>query len=248
VGAVVTLAVLAVRHAPPRDPGAGDIVRVGVAEGASIPEYEQRSRAELARLSGTPGDMYADVYALVTFRTYLSPDRLAPALAGAPLLRVYARVPLPGVQTQIVRIAAYRAPEDVTGGMDEVAERKEKEATDYARLLGGLGTDGLGTDGLGTDGDEGLRDVYTSGQRVATAEAAAYRGHCSCVYAAVVRATPAALDVVAQRDDVRMVDPAPEARRLDRTVFLPPLPEQRWQAGPPDDSTQATASPTAPPR
>jgi hypothetical protein len=180
--------------------------------------------------------VYADVYALVTFRGYLPPDRLAPVLAGVSLLRVYARVPLPGVQSQIMRIDAYRAPEDVTGGMDEVAGRKEKEATDYARLLGGLGT----------DGDEGLRDVYTSGQRVAAAEAVAYRGHCSCVYAAVVRATPAALDVVAQRDEVRMVDPAPEVRRLDRTVFLPPLPEQRRQAGPPDDSAQATASPDGP--
>src|SRR5262249_22311050 len=86
VGVVVALAALVGRHAPPRDPGAGDIVRVGVAEGASIPEYEQRSRAELARLSGTP----SDVYALVTFRAYLPPDRLAPVLAGAPLLRVYA--------------------------------------------------------------------------------------------------------------------------------------------------------------
>src|SRR5262249_46852124 len=189
VGVVVTLAAVVGRHAPPPDPGAGDIVRVGVAQGASIPEYEQSSRAELARLSGTPGDVYADVYALVTFRGYLPPDRLAPVLAGVALLRVYARVPLPGVQSQIVWIAAYQAPEDVTGGMDEVAGRKEKEATDYARLLGGLGT----------DGDEGLRDVYTSGQRVAAAEADADRRQRSCGDPAGGRAGPAAVGAGAQR-------------------------------------------------
>ena len=37
----------------------------------------------------------------------------------------------------------------------------------------------------------------------------------------VVRATPAALDQIAARPEVRAVDPAPEVRRLDRAVFLP---------------------------
>jgi hypothetical protein len=242
VAGLVAATVLAVRllgHHPAVDPGAGDVVRVGVAQGASIPEYEQASRAELARLSGN-----AKMYALVTLRGYLPPDRLVPVLAGVSLARVYARVPLPDGQPEIVSIDAYRVPEDVSGGMDQVADRKAKEAAEYARELGALGP----------NGDPQLRQVYESGQRVAAAESAAYRQHCSCVYAAVVRATPAELTTVAQRDDVRTVDPAPEVRRLDRTVFLPPLPEQRQQAGPPaarpgppDESAQARASPTASP-
>jgi hypothetical protein len=77
--------------------------------------------------------------------------------------------------------------------------------------------------------------VYASGAEVATAEAAAYRRHCSCVYAAVVHAAPAALRALADRPEVRVVDPAPEIRRLDRTVFLPPLPDQVTRAEPPAD-------------
>jgi hypothetical protein len=242
----VTVAALAVwrsEHRPALDPRAGDVVRVGVAQGASIPAYEQASRAELAGLSGS-----APMYALVTLRGYLPPEGLVPVVAGVSLVRVYARVPLAGEQPEIVPIDAYRVPEDVSRGMDEVARRKDTEAADYARQLAGA--------------SGSLRQVYESGQRVSTAEATAYRQHCSCVYAMVVRAAPAELAAVAERDGVRTVDPAPEVRRLDRAVFLPPLPEQRQQAGPPsagagppaartgppDDSAQATASPGAPPR
>jgi hypothetical protein len=74
------------------------------------------------------------------------------------------------------------------------------------------------------------------GTRIDRVPAAGYRGLCACLYAAVVRATPAALDVVAARPEVRIVDPAPEVRRLDATVFLPPLPEQ---------ADRAPASPSA---
>jgi hypothetical protein len=118
--------------------------------------------------------------------------------------------------------------------MDRVAARKDSEAADYDRLVASLG---------GSDSERQLRAVYMSGQQIAAAEAAAYHSHCACVYAAVVRATPAALDQLAHRDDVRLVDPAPEVRRLDRAVFLPPLPEQRDRATPPDNSGQPTASP-----
>jgi hypothetical protein len=74
--------------------------------------------------------------------------------------------------------------------------------------------------------------------RIERVPAAGYRELCACVYAAVVRAKPAALDVVAARPEVRIVDPAPEVRRLDATVFLPPLPEQT-------DRKDPTASPSA---
>ncbi|GAA1792162.1 hypothetical protein HC028_01525 [Planosporangium flavigriseum] len=214
------------------DQTVGDVVRVGVVDGASVPDYEQRSRAELADLvrGGSPGELVA----LVTLRGYLTPDQLAPALGGVALTQVYARVPEPHLQTQIVRLDAYRVPDDVTGGMDRVAAKKDAEAADYARLAANLGT---------TDSERELRAVYTKGHQIAAVEAAGYRSHCACVYAAVVRATPAALDQLARRGEVRVVDPTPEVRRLDRAVFLPPLPEQRERVTAPDNSGQPTASP-----
>lgn len=182
----------------------GDVVRVGVPHGSPIPAYLDASRAELATLP--PGDGYA----LVALAAYLPPDRLDPVLTGVTLSAVYARVPIPGQQTQIVRIPATRLPQDVTTGMDEVARRKEREATQYA------------DDPVGRS----LREL-------ADAEATGFREHCPCVYAAVVRGDPAALARLAEREAVRVVDPAPEVTRPDRAVWLPPLPEQSGLAGPP---------------
>jgi hypothetical protein len=204
------------------DPPVGDVVRVGVGSGQSIPEYVQSSRAELADLVAASGQR--EVYALVSLSAYLAPDRLTPVLAGVSLAEVYTRVPLPGVQTQLVRMPAYRLPDDVAAGMDEVARRKDAEAADYRRQLAAAGP------------VDRMREVYRSGAEIAAAEAEAYRGHCSCVYAAVVRASAAALDVIGGLPEVRAVDAAPEVRRLDRSVFLPPLPEQGDLAHPPGPS------------
>ena len=78
-----------------------------------------------------------------------------------------------------------------------------------------------------------MRRAYDSAAQTAASEAAAYRAHCACDFAAVVRAAPAVLEQLAARAEVRVVDPAPEVRSLDRTEFRPVLPEQTTTV--PDD-------------
>jgi hypothetical protein len=214
--AITFVAVYAATRAPVAgDPTIGDVVRVGVSDGDSVPAYLASTQQQLAALpDGT------EVYALVSFSAYLAPDRLPAALSSVSVSSVFARVPLAGVQTELIRLGAYKLPDDVVAGMDAAAMRKDDEAADYRRTLQKV-PDG----GAGTNSDD-IRRVYASDADVATAEATAYRRHCSCVYAAVVRAAPAALRALAQRSEVRAVDPASEVKRLDRTVFLPPLPEQ----------------------
>ncbi|GLI01153.1 hypothetical protein [Phytohabitans aurantiacus] len=231
VSAVLLTAVwTAGRGEPPGDVTVGDVVRVGVTDGESIPQYVRSSRSELATLAADQ-----ETYALVTLSAYLAPERLKPILGGISVSQVFGRVPLPGAQTQIVRIPALRVPDDVTAGMVIVADRKNAEATEYREMSSKLTGDSAR--------ERELRQVYDSGAEVAIAEAEAYRGGCSCVYAAVVRATPPALDRVFERPEVRAVDAAPEVRRLDRAVFLPPLPEQRDVVRPPVH----TALPSGPP-
>lgn len=221
--ATVLLAVgWAGRHdRPVGDRTVGEVTRVGVAFGASIPEYLRVAGAELAALpaAGPP----AEPYALVAFSTYLNANRLPGLLAGVSVAEVIVRAPLPGWQTEIVRLPAQRLPQDVTAGLTGLAERKDREAADYrARAT------------RATDAE--LRRGYATGAHVAAAEAAAYRSGCACAYAALVRAAPDALRVLAARPDVRVVDPAPELLRLDRAVLTPPLPEQRDLARPPADA------------
>jgi hypothetical protein len=99
----------------------------------------------------------------------------------------------------------------------------------------------------GMDAEAGRRadDARRTGDPVAAAEADRYRAHCSCGYAAVVRADAAALARVAGRPTVRAVDPAPAVTDLSRAVFLPPLPEQSGTAQPPDDAGAAAAAGSA---
>ncbi|MEV0003849.1 hypothetical protein AB0H28_16375 [Micromonospora sp. NPDC050980] len=217
---VLVVAVAQRRDGPVGDRTVGEVTRVGVADGAAVPAYLRAAGDELARLDAPDG------YALVAFAAYLTPARAASALAGTPVSVVLARVPLPGRQTEIVRIAALRLPDDVVGGMAEVAGHKDREAADYrARAAAPAAV-----------ADPELRLRYDTGAAVAAREAAGYRAGCACVYAAVVRAAPDALRALAGRAGVRVVDPAPEVTRLDRTVFTPPLPEQRDVARPPADT------------
>ncbi|MFY1699222.1 MULTISPECIES: hypothetical protein [unclassified Solwaraspora] len=219
VSVVAATALWAVDH----DPGAAalptvdGVVQVGVAEGESITDYLQAARSELATMAAGPAPTatQGEGYALVTFSEYLPPGRLASVLSGVSVVEVYLRVPLGSEQTQVVRMPAYRLPEDVLTGMDQVAQRKTREAADYRRRVAELGR----------AAELDLWKLYDTGARVATAEAEAYRRYCACGYAAVVRGGPDVLRDLTGHAEVRAVDPAPEVRRLERTVFLPPLPE-----------------------
>ncbi|MFI7605146.1 hypothetical protein ACIBTV_08475 [Micromonospora sp. NPDC049366] len=242
VAAVLLTAVWATsRDRSVGDPTVGEVTRVGVVDGDSVPGYLRAAAADLAALP--PAEPPGGTYALVSLDTYLPPQRLAAVLGDVSVSAVFGRVPLPGRQTEIVRIPALRVPDDVTAGMAGLAARKDREAADY-RARAAAAVD-----------DRDLRQVYASNAEVAAAEAEAYRSGCACVYAAVVRAEPTRLRAVAARGAVRAVDPAPEVRRLDRTVFTPPLPEQRDVVRPPADTalpepapsrSKGTPSPPAP--
>ncbi|MEH0820598.1 hypothetical protein V6U88_05560 [Micromonospora sp. CPCC 205739] len=229
VGAVLLTAGWAGRRDEPvGDRTVGEVTRVGVRPGDDIPGYVRAAAAELAALppSGSP----SGTYALVSFTSYLAPQELPRVLADAPVSEVVARVPLPDRQTEVVRLAAQLLPQDVVAAMATVAERKEREAADQrARAATAEGE---------------LHRVYATGAEVAVGEARAYRAGCGCVYAAVVRADAAVLRTLAARPGVRAVDPAPELRRLDRAVVIPPLPEQRDVVRPPADTALDPTGPT----
>jgi hypothetical protein len=241
--AAVIVTVVVTTHAkerPRQDAvAAGSVVHVGVAQGQSIPGYVATSRNELRSLVGqAPATPVGEVYALVSFKSYLAPSRLTPVLGGVAVAEVYSRVSLPRQQTQIVRIPAVRIPDDVVSGMRQVASRKDSEADGLRDLAAKLSETNTA--------EVELRDGYLGDAAVAMAEAEAYRAGCTCVYAAVVRATPAALDQISASPQVRAVDPAPEVLRLDQAVFLAPLPEQQDPAPSPSGAVSPTPSPGTP--
>jgi len=210
----------------PVDEGTGDVVRVGASEGDLVSAYVERSRSELAAITARHS---GEIPALVSFSSYVEPDALDGLLADVTTARVYARVPLPDVQTEIVFFPVNTLKADVPAAMKRTAESKERAARDADHAADGL-------TGGGAQEKE-LRAFYRQDAQVSRAEAASYRRLCGCIYGAVVRASPARLTQLAKRDGIRVVDAAPESKRLDRTVFLPLQPEQIAMVTPPTDGS-----------
>lgn len=208
----------------PVDETVGDVVRVGAAEGVQVATYRKGAESELA---GLLSRRTSDTYALVSFGSYQEPTLLSGLLAGVRTVQVYLRVPLPDVQTEIVSLPVNTLDTDVRAGMKRTADRKDRTAAESDRAAKGLGGDG--------QRERALRAFYQQDADVNRSEAEAYRRLCACAYAAVVVATPVRLKQLAGRAGVRVVDPAPEVRRLNRTVFLPLLPEQAVVVRPPRD-------------
>jgi hypothetical protein len=222
-------------HGPGPENPTGDVVRVGVVEGQSVAGYLRSSRRELAALLPASGSPAAgETWALVSLKAYLAPDKLQALLDGVPVAEVYARAPLPEVRTQVVKIPVYRMSQDVVAGMLNAALARDQEQADYRKLGEELKGDGVN--------ELRLRRAYDSAARTAALEAAAYRAHCACLFAAVVRTAPGTLEQLARRAEVRVVDPAPEVRRLDRTEFRPVQPEQTTTV-PEDDKSGAPTVP-----
>jgi len=243
---VILLGVLWVgrRADVPGDDDPSDVVRVGVVQGQTVGGYLSSSRKELAALTDPSAPTAGDTWALVSLDRYVPPGGLPGLLAGVAVAQVYTRVPLSGTDTPVVRIPVYRLPADVMTGMLDAALERDREQAEYLQLSKRTAGDG--------PNQARARQAYQSAAATAGAEAAAYRTGCSCVFAAVIHAAPDLLQGVAARPGVRVVDPAPEVRRLDRTEFRPPLPEQSGTvppessgspAVPNDDSGIATRTP-----
>lgn len=221
VAALAVAGALAVRDRPVEPEPA--TTRVGLAAGEPVSSYVADSRGDLSRLARS-GDPDRPVYALVSLSAYLSPARLRPVLAGVRAERAYTRVPLPGYPAPVAAVEARRVPADVVAGMDRLAADRNRISTDFGRLAASPGPQ---------------RGQYRSEQRVYRAQAEAYAGHCSCVFAALVSGRPGALTRLAARPGVRAVEPARAGTRLDRLVVAPLLPEQSGD----DPSTPPSPSP-----
>ncbi len=226
--AVIGTVVWRSARSEPTSPGSSPAY-IGVRDGDWVPGYVESGRARLADLVKQAPNR--PVLALISFVSYLTPDQVAAVVARVPdLVTVtgYARVPLPGRQTQRVSLSANQVPGDLVGAMASAAARKDADARSDESLASGQPP--------GT-----LRTVYASSAEVSRAEAAAYRGGCACVFALLVRATPAALTALSQQPEVRAVDAAPDVTNPDDATFHAPLPEQVDWVTPPADEALPTS-------
>jgi hypothetical protein len=235
-----SIAVYAANRPSAATPVPGPIVTIGVKAGDSIPDYIKRRKAALNDIvTGSKNQMFA----LVAFKSYVTPNGLLAIVQGVTVVNALVHVPPtviaafhgdPSQPTHSILVKAYRLPEDVTNAMMAEASNKLQNVKDYHSLE-------TLAPSLPTSAAEKAKaqEMYRRAERMAKAEYYAYRSLCACVYAVVVYATPAALHALAARWNVRVVDPQPTLRSADRAVFLPPLPEQTKIAKPPSGAPDA---------
>jgi hypothetical protein len=233
--AAASIAVYAANRQSEAAPIPGPVVSVGVKSGDSIPAYVAARKAALDDIiKGSRGQASPkSIFALVAFKSYVTPTDLATALRGVQSIYAFLHVPPALIAalradssqpTQSISIQAYKLPDDVTNAMLAEANQKQLDVSDYRYMEK-------------TEPPSSQRAKIIAQYRrdalVAYAQVRAYRSLCPCVYAVVVNATPAVLGALAAERNVRVVDAVPTLRSADRAVFVPPLPEQTKIAKPP---------------
>ncbi len=204
--------------ATPKSPG----IHVGVSAGDVILQYRatRQSNLDAAVAADAPVGAPTSRYALVSFRSYLRPEQLAPLLTGAEPAEVFLWAQRAGVVEAPVRVI----PDDVV-----------KAITSHAQYLDGAAAD-LQTkiDQMGQSADENvLKERYQTNLSADMVEKAAYTEECTCAFGAVVHGSLQALQVLSGRDGIRVVDLVPLTPDVSQDTFMPVLPDQTDIAYPP---------------
>ncbi|HKD98987.1 MAG TPA: hypothetical protein VKB69_15525 [Micromonosporaceae bacterium] len=204
-------------------PSVSPDLRVGVKDGDSIPKYLQAAKTSLQdALSPSAGPRAR--YALISFKTYLTPDGVRNALAGAYLFSIFMRVYIEGEITPSTYTPEVgNLPGEIERVMLAEANQDRQDSLDNKYKLTVLPS--------GDPEDAQLRDSYEHAEALEWREQLQYRALCACVYAAVVQADPQTLAEVADRAAVRAVDVVPADRvHPELSIFTPPVPEQSGTA------------------
>ncbi|OHV42573.1 hypothetical protein BCD48_31070 [Pseudofrankia sp. BMG5.36] len=172
-------------------------VTIGPTAGESTADYVGGADQSLVALAEAAPE--ADLLAVVSLNDYRTPDGLQALLATYRVTQVFFTVPGSGTVHQ----AEVRTP------VDDVLAALAAQAAESSRRAA-------------TATDPAARER-------ASAQAQTMRGgrSCSCLFAAVVRASAARLLALRQDSSVRVIDAAPPATLENAVRFIPVTPESR---------------------
>ncbi|MDJ0361012.1 hypothetical protein [Rhodococcus sp. H29-C3] len=176
--------------------------RLGPDNGEMVSDYLDRARGTLRGVDdGNPH------WALVSFDTPLSPQRLVAIADGERIARVLLRVPMDRVQSQVIDIGVAGSEQSVLGAESVAASRLGVSAGQWDRQ-----------------------------SQIDATSAAQLGSGCDCVVGAVLRATPSALLAIENTEGVRAVEALPADAIAGRFAVRVLLSEFVSVVGPlPDD-------------
>lgn len=156
--------------------------------------------------------------ALVSFSAYRTPEQAEVMLAGYVVQRVFLRAQAGGKEAAQLPVDISR---DLLPELRVVYERTARARAQAQKAYQNY----VDTLEVNNKEDQAFKDLYAAFAKSTGLEAAAYRGNCACVYAAVVSATPSQLVALRARAGVRAVELGPADRELKDLQVLPLLPE-----------------------
>lgn len=188
---------------------------VGPRQGDALDEYAAARQDVLAGLA--PADSRL---AVVSFEEYATAEAALAAVGDdVQVLRAQFRIPAEGERPRETRTADADAADSIAAAIAQAVAPIEDEITEVEALLGS-GT----VDDPAFEADlERRRDELRAVLNILESDPAV-------VFALVVEGTGAELQALAERDAVRLVDPAPEVADPDTTAFYGLLPEDRASA------------------
>ncbi len=190
---------------------------LGAPVGTDISTYIAQSKTQLVSLARTKPD--TEYTALVSFRTYLTPERARITLGDLEVPQVVVRAKLPAMSApaEVVPIPVTNLVMDVRTFTKALAVRKQAEAKEFS----GLAVSIAGT----SPQEQQFKVFYQAAAKAALWEARAYAGACACVIGALVRGKARDLAELPAVATVRAVEVGGRTA-ADGIELSPLLPEQ----------------------
>jgi hypothetical protein len=187
---------------------------LGPPVGADIDAYVVQSGAHAALAARTaPAAIHTG---LVSFSRYLTPEQVGHELGRLTVRKVVLRARLP--QAAVLPVAVTDVLSDTRAAYAGLAGRRTQDQRELADLAASIRPR--------TPAERRFQASYTAAAGHAGAEAAAYRGDCACVIAAVVRGTARDLAALPAAGVVRVVELG-GTRDEEAVQIRPLLPEQQ---------------------
>jgi hypothetical protein len=189
---------------------------LGPVVGESVARYLGDAKSSLTRAAKTAPN--ASRVALVSFAVYRTPTETRAVVSGFRTVRLYVRARAAGE-------LATPLPVEVKGDLAAQLPRSFGDLARAKRAAQKAYQGYVDTLKAASGRDQQFKSLYEAFARSSGIEAREFGHGCSCVYAAVVTATPAQLLTLRARPGVRAVEVAPAGASLSGIQVQPLLPE-----------------------
>ena len=187
---------------------------LGPEVGANIDEYLSSTRQRALLVSRQSPD--GEYTALVSFRAYLTPQQAQAAVGELKVTKVVLHAKLP--TADVLPVAVADLVPDVRKVYADVVKRKTVEATEFRKLASSIEAK--------SKEEEQFKAFYVAAAQQSAKEAAAYKGNCACIIAALIRGQAKALAALPSVPTIRAVEVGSRQADDDTLLIRPLAPEQ----------------------